>query len=540
MLLSWAACASGCYEAHLVPNEDAGSQGDSDVARDGGRTDDAALTRDGGAMHDLGGGSVDLSVRFDMGPDAGVPLDVGVDLGAPDAGVVTDLSPPVELGAPDAGSLDLGPPDLGPPDLGPPDLGPPDVGPPDLGPPDLGAPDLGPPACPPGLSWCETACVSTLHHPSHCGQCGTVCGTGVCESGSCLHAHDVETSHDTTCAAFRGGGVQCWGRNIFGMLGDNTFVSRSRPAPVLGLEGVEVSSVAVAVQGGCALHVDGRVSCWGGRGGGWALRGDGETGERLTAAPVSFIDDAVNLDTGYNFACAVRESGELWCWGEIGYEIYGPAEMGPMRVPVRIAGVPPVTQVSATTNFVCALASDGPWCWGLNTMGKLGHGFASYAEGPAPVLGLPEPVTQVSAGADHACALGTSGTAYCWGENWFGEHGTGVNMQRSVLVPTPVMRVPRLVRVEACSYRTCAIDEAGQAWCWGENGWGILGVGDLQHRVYPTRVLGADDVVDISCEDTDMCFVLANGHVRCAGRNYEGGHGDRTTTPHRTPVDVIW
>lgn len=541
----------GCYESHLLSNDDSGVAHDAayhlDAARDAESSFDIAIIPDTSSPRDLGGGTVDVGTIGDLGTDAGVNVsndaamrDAGrVDAGGPlDQFVPLDLAPP-DLAGPDLAPPDVGPPDLGPPDVGLPDLGPPDLGPPDLGGPDLGAPDVGLPSCGAGLLWCDTACIDPAQNARHCGECGTACGTSVCTDGLCLRAHSVSVIEGATCAAITGGGVQCWGYNITGVLGDDTFVSRSRPEPVVGLEGVEVHSVSTSLRAACAMHMDGQVSCWGGRGGS-PLLGDGTTGQRLTAAPISIIDDAVNFDTGYTFACAVRASGELWCWGEIAYGIYGPASMGPMRVPVRIEGIPPVTQVSAGTNYVCALTAEGPWCWGLNTSGKLGHGFASYSERPGPVRGLPEPVTYVSAGADHTCALGASGSAYCWGKNWFGEFGTGASQQQYVPTPARVARVPRLVRIEACFYRTCGIDEHGQAWCWGENNWGVLGVGSRQNQVYPARVVGATDVVDISCTNTDSCFVLADGQVLCAGMNYRGAHGDGTMTPHDTPVDVVW
>lgn len=77
----------------------------------------------------------------DLGRDDAGPSDGGADLGA-DSGE-TDVGAldggESDVGA-DAGAVDTGPADLGPADLGPADLGPPDLGPPDLGPPDAGPP----------------------------------------------------------------------------------------------------------------------------------------------------------------------------------------------------------------------------------------------------------------------------------------------------------------------------------------------------------------------------------------------------------------
>lgn len=65
-----------------------------------------------------------------------------------------------------------------------------------------------PPTCPPALDLCDGVCVDLASDPSHCGECGSVCSTGLCVEGACEddptgHAVIIGMSYAESTAASR-------------------------------------------------------------------------------------------------------------------------------------------------------------------------------------------------------------------------------------------------------------------------------------------------------------------------------------------------
>jgi len=64
-------------------------------------------------------------------------------------------------------------------------------------------------------------------------------------------------------------------------------------------------------------------------------------------------------------------------------------------------------------------------CWGQNEYGELGNGRRTWSDIPVKVSGLSSGVAAISAGWQHTCALMDSGDVKCWGDNHYGELGSG-------------------------------------------------------------------------------------------------------------------
>jgi alpha-tubulin suppressor-like RCC1 family protein len=80
----------------------------------------------------------------------------------------------------------------------------------------------------------------------------------------------------------------------------------------------------------------------------------------------------------------------------------------------------------------------------------------------------------ISVGGFHACGLTADGTAYCWGQNNFGQVGDSSTTFRAT--PTPVAGGLKFSQISAGYQHTCARALSdGAVACWGRNNAGELG-----------------------------------------------------------------
>ena len=336
------------------------------------------------------------------------------------------------------------------------------------------------------------------------------------------------------------GGVQCWGRNHYGQLGDGTNTDSNVPLNVAGLT-VGVAAISTQVQHTCALMNSGGVKCWGRNLEGQL--GNGTTINSNVPVDVTNLSTGVSeIATGSGHSCALMLDGELRCWGSNQYGKLGDGTTISRSTPVAVAGLPDNgTKLALGAEHSCALMENGGVaCWGRNYYGQLGEGTGVNSATPVGVTGLSNGVSTISASGWHTCIIMNDGGAKCWGWNWRGQLGDNTTVDRNTPVDVSGLS-DGVTKISTGDLHTCAATDSRDGLCWGDNFYGQLGDNSSEMRLTPTRVNGlADNVVTIVAGGLHSCAFTSNIDLSCWGANRYGQIGDGTNIRRSTPSSVVW
>ncbi len=337
-----------------------------------------------------------------------------------------------------------------------------------------------------------------------------------------------------TCALVPGGGIDCWGENYYGQLGNGTNHNNATK-PVAVSEITNAIGVAAGGQHTCALLSSGKIDCWGYNK--FGELGNGMTKESTTPVEVSGISTAIQVSAGYAHTCALLSSGKIDCWGENAYEQLGDGKIENSSTPVEVSGISTATSVTTGGFGTCATLSGGTVdCWGYGEFGELGNGKTENSSTPVKVSNISNAVAVTAVGYFQACAQLSSGTIDCWGDNEDGELGNGTTKNSST--PVAVSGITTGAGVAAGAFHTCALLFAKSLDCWGENYFGELGNGTTRNSTTPVAVSGITTAAGIIAGTYHTCGRLVGGSVKCWGENAFGQLGNGTTTNSTTPVEV--
>lgn len=202
------------------------------------------------------------------------------------------------------------------------------------------------------------------------------------------------------------------------------------------------------------------------------------------------------------------------------------------------------TAVEAGPGFTCGLDAGGfAHCWGTDSLGTLGDGIAGGDRSrPESVVGDLR-FTDLVAGAGHVCGLTSGGEAWCWGDNRLGQLGVSGGSQLCrhadgtyACRPSPARAAGplRFRSLTAGGAHTCGLTDDTILYCWGSNRAGQLGVGSFGGSTSRALRVGIGYRL-VAAGGGHTCAVTALRDVLCWGANARGQLGDGTRLPSSGP-----
>ena len=172
----------------------------------------------------------------------------------------------------------------------------------------------------------------------------------------------ISAGESHTCALTTTGGVKCWGYNGSGQLGTGLPANSNIPVQVSGLTG-GVAAITAGAYHTCALLTGGGVKCWGYNI--YGQLGMGDSNNRILPAVISGLSAAA-ISAGQYHTCALTTGGAVMCWGSNSNGQLGDNSTTQRLAPVGVSGLASgVSAISAGQNHTCALTmGGGVKCWG--------------------------------------------------------------------------------------------------------------------------------------------------------------------------------
>lgn len=351
----------------------------------------------------------------------------------------------------------------------------------------------------------------------------------------------ISAGETSTCGIDTSGQLWCWGDNTFYQLGNGT--TQDSVTPSLVTSDTNWVNVASGAAHYCAIKADGSLWCWG-----WNSEGQTGTGSFGAGAGVTVptrVGEDINwikLSLGNVYSCALKSDHTLWCWGKLP----GSQNPSPATSPERVTGDTDWSLVTVGGQHACAIKTGGSlWCWGLNDYGQVGNGLAgNSAFELLPVrVGTDTDWTVVKGIGDTTCALKSGNSLWCWGYNAYGQLGDGTQVNKYVPVRIGT-KLDWAYLVETAGNHTCAVNRAGDIFCWGLNRHGELGIGGeprpgTQDSWVPVLTENSNNWTQVSSGYNHQCASQSDNSIYCWGVNNAGQLGRQTYISKAVPSRVV-
>lgn len=308
------------------------------------------------------------------------------------------------------------------------------------------------------------------------------------------------------------GSLWTWGSSANPVLGGNNSTNLSAYTPVR--VGNDNDWIQISAGGQHALALKSDKSLWA-----WGMSNMGQVGNGLSSCtfctpvyqtiPVQIGTDKdwKQISACQDFSLALKLNGSLWAWGGNWPTLVNNS--------LALNNIP--TQVGTDTSWIAvdggeyshvlALKNNGTiWSWGYDIRTD-----TPFVVIPAPVqIGNDRDWAKISAGTDHDMAVKDDGTLWSWGRNAVGQIGNGT--------VSPPQRLPQMLSpsinnnftfISAGGEFSLGIKSDASLWGWGNNGFGMLGVGNNQNQTQPAQV-SCNGPSNTERQHPDECVIAPN------------------------------
>ncbi|MES2922414.1 MAG: cadherin-like beta sandwich domain-containing protein [Verrucomicrobiota bacterium] len=346
--------------------------------------------------------------------------------------------------------------------------------------------------------------------------------------------------------------VFSWVADAYGQLGDEEFSGLGVKYVPIGVtrSGILAGKTVLKVSAGngqsFALCADGSLAEWGGN-----VPPTVKSGGALSGKYV------VSVSAGGHHSLALCADGTVAAWGSNYAGQLGDGTLVDSNVPVTVdlTGVlagKTVVAISAGSAYSIVLCSDGTVAaWGDNGYGQLGTGDKTGSNLPVAVnrdgVLAGKTVTAVAAGLYHSLILCSDGKMAAWGSGYVGQLGSGANTISHLPVmvsDTGVLAGKTVIAIAAGPNHNLALCDDQSLVAWGSNTNGALGNNSILDSNIPVATtkaggLSVKTVSALSAGESSSYALCSDGTLAAWGGNTGGILGDGSVINSPVPVAAI-
>lgn len=253
---------------------------------------------------------------------------------------------------------------------------------------------------------------------------------------------------------------------------------------------------------------------------------DNENRNTPTLIPSSYFNgsDIILVGAGGAHSLVLTREGHLYAFGSNYNGQLGLGDNTDRNIPVMILPHHRHICVAAGDHHSMVLLDDGKvYVFGRNDDHQLGLGDKESTNIPL-LLDLQYNVVSIAAGGYHSLLLTDDGQVYSLGRNTFGQLGLG--NYSSIKIPKLIPSFNHnIVSISAGYYSSIVLSDDGNAYSFGYNYFGQLGVCDNNTRNTPTLIDNLSRIISVSAGYNNSLFLTNGGHVYTCGDNYYGQLG---------------
>ena len=326
------------------------------------------------------------------------------------------------------------------------------------------------------------------------------------------------------------------GINDYGQLGLGDTVNRDTPTLIPNFD--NITAISGAYEHSLLLTSTGNVYSFGGNY--FGQLGLGDTVDRDTPTLIPNFDNIIAISCGNIYSLFLTSNGKVYSFGNNDYGQLGLGDNVDRSSPTLIPNLNNIVSIVGSEYHSIFLTSTGNvYTCGRNSYGQLGLGDNVDRNSPTLILNLNN-VISIASGAFHTFFILSSGKAYSCGINNYGQLGLGTSDLGGSPNPIPQL-IPNFNNIIAieCGYsHSILLLSSGRAYSFGTNDYGQLGLGssDTDPHPIPTLIPNLNNVIAVSCGRYYSANLTSNGKVYSFGRNTYGQLGLGDTDNRNTPT----